>query len=719
MKTLSTLLKLLVFVVLFLLPFGGRWYWYYRGKYETPKIAPIDQARISASTAKYNSYVDQPKPGSGRVVIDLTHDNNLLVDDLTPLKSRLAVRGVEMEIFDSTSSDTLAARLRGATALVELVPTNSFEPEERQVIKDFVNDGGRLLLAADPTRPVPVYQESGSVDLYSVFFPESAIPAVNSLASAFGVSYFEDYVYNLSEYDANYRNVKYNTFAKDSPLTKGLNQVTLFAAHSLRGDGLPLITGDENTFSNVRAGETGFIPAILAADGKVLALGDITFMTSPYYQVSDNDHFLSNIADWLATDERKWDLKDFPYLFDDQVDLIQTFSDAVDPRLIAQSTPLQELFTQSGIPLQLRTEADPQHDALFIGTFAELDKVQDFLTAADITITFSSTQTTTVITETNDIENADGTKSEEVEETPKDTIAVKDFGLFLAHGSSLYLVNRDDNQLSMIVLAEDETAVLAAIERLLIADFDGCVNQQDVTVCSTGEISIPEEPVQEEPPTQEEGTGSGEQVQLKKVLILSVDNGLSGKRNSASELEMALIGLYDVTIWSTKNQGIPTDADLAGYDAYIVETGDYIYDDEVAKVLEGLGDIGRVLLVGEQPFPVDGELFKAAPIADLVVADAEHPLAFLFSEGETIVLSESESGNPALILPKDLFNTTDTGTVVFERGSSSVEAGSPAVYASDESTDQRFVIATFAFYRLPADKQFTFILNVVEWLTAE
>jgi hypothetical protein len=48
-----------------------------------------------------------------------------------------------------------------------------------------------------------------------------------------------------------------------------------------------------------------------------------------------------------------------------------------------------------------------------------------------------------------------------------------------------------------------------------------------------------------------------------------------------------------------------------------------------------------------------------------------------------------------------------------------MEAGSPAVYASDESTAQRFVVATFAFYRLPADKQYNFILNVVEWLTAE
>ena len=98
------------------------------------------------------------------------------------------------------------------------------------------------------------------------------------------------------------------------------------------------------------------------------------------------------------------------------------------------------------------------------------------------------------MTETNDIENTGDTKSEEVEETPKETIAVKDFGLFLARGSSLYLVNRNGDQLSMIVLAEDEDAILLAIERLLMADFDGCVSQQDVTVCSTGEMPIPEEP---------------------------------------------------------------------------------------------------------------------------------------------------------------------------------------------------------------------------------
>jgi hypothetical protein len=55
--------------------------------------------------------------------------------------------------------------------------------------------------------------------------------------------------------------------------------------------------------------------------------------------------------------------------------------------------------------------------------------------------------------------------------------------------------------------------------------------------------------------------------------------------------------------------------------------------------------------------------------------------------------------------------------VVFERGSSSQETGAVAVYASeDNASGERVVIAAFAFYRLPVDKQFTFINNVVEWL---
>jgi hypothetical protein len=708
MKIPNTLFKFLVFIVLLLLPFGGRWLWFYRGKYETPKITPISLAQIPTTTIKSQSFNDQPQPGRGRVVIDLTHDNNLLVDDLTPLQSRLAVRGVKVETFDYNASDSLADRLRSATALVELVPTVPYSTDELKAIVDFVKDGGQLLLAADPTRPVPLLQDSGSIDLYSVLFPVSAIPAVNSLASAFGISFFEDYIYNLTDYNENYRNVIFSTFSKDSNLTTGLDRVTLFAAHSLRGDGQPLITGDENTLSNVRAGETDFVPVLLAEDQKVLALGDITFMTSPYNQVSDNDHFLSNIAEWLATDHRNWDLKDFPFLFARDVDLVQAFSDAVDPRLIAESTPLQQLFSESGIPLGLRAEADPGHDVLYISTYSELDKIQHFLKAADITITFSSTLTTTAETPAGEASQSGH------QDTLENTIGINHFGLFNARGSSLYVVSRDGDQLSLIVLAEDEEAIITAIERLLLADFAGCVSYQDITICSTGEI--PELP--EKAPAEESGgqPADDESAELAKILIVSVDNGSNGARNDASDIETALSGLYDLTVWSIKNQGSPSESDMEGYDAYIVETGDYEYGDEIGKAMDVLSNLDNVLLIGEQPFPTDGEFFKTAPISDLVVVDASHPLAFLFSEGETINLLESESGNPAIVLQKEIFTNTNTSTIVFERGSGSDETGEPAVFASDEGTGQRFVVATFAFYRLPLEKQFNFIYNVVEWL---
>jgi hypothetical protein len=60
---------------------------------------------------------------------------------------------------------------------------------------------------------------------------------------------------------------------------------------------------------------------------------------------------------------------------------------------------------------------------------------------------------------------------------------------------------------------------------------------------------------------------------LVLLFFLGIDNGLNGKRNSAEEIEAALTGLYDIKIWSIINDGIPTESDLVGYDAYIVVRG--------------------------------------------------------------------------------------------------------------------------------------------------
>jgi len=461
--------KLLLLLVLVALPVAGRLLWFHRGWYQPPEIPEIDESQMALPLPEYRPLADQPLETGGLVVIDLSHNNNLEVDDLTPLWDRLTARAVAIETLDD-SSDSLETQLRGAIALLVIAPTSNYTAEERDLIADFVEDGGRLLLAADPTRPVPPEQEDEEepLDLESIFFPSSAVPAINSLANAFGLVYFDDYLYNLVDNEGNYRNVKFTVFSDEHSLTQDLETIVFFAAHSLQTDGLSLVNADENTLSSLRSGETGLTAAALAANGRVLALGDVTALTPSFHTIADNDRFLSNIADWLAAASREWDLKDFPHLFRGPVDLVQVSEGSLDPRLIARSGTLQELFQQSRLTLSLRAAADPDHDTLFVGTFDNVDLVQGYLATAGVTIVLA--------------------EADEEEEESQDTIEIEGLGTLGLEGTTLYVVDRSADRVVVVALAEDGEAAIQALERLTSVDFSGCVHGEGVTVCSTDEV---------------------------------------------------------------------------------------------------------------------------------------------------------------------------------------------------------------------------------------
>ena len=461
--------KLLLVLALVGLPVAGRLLWFYRGGYKPPEIPEINESQIALPLPEYRPLADQPLEAGGLVVIDLSHENNLEVDDLTPLRDRLTARGVAIETLDG-SSDSLETQLRGAIALLVIAPTSNYTAEERDLIADFVEDGGRLLLAADPTRPVPPEQEDeeGPLDLESIFFPSSAVPAINSLANAFGLVYFDDYLYNLEENEGNYRNVKFTVLSDEHSLTQDLETLVFFAAHSLHADGLSLVSADENTLSSLRTGETGLAAAALAANGRVLALGDITALTPSFHTIADNDRFLSNIAEWLAAASREWELKDFPHLFERPVDLVQLGDGLLDSRLIARSGTLQALFQQAQLTLSLRAAADSDHDALFVGIFDNVDLVQKYLAAAGVTIVIA--------------------EAEEEKEEPQDTIKIKGLGTLGIKGTTLYIVDRNADRVVVVALAEDGEAAIQALERLASADFSGCVESAAVTVCSKDEF---------------------------------------------------------------------------------------------------------------------------------------------------------------------------------------------------------------------------------------
>jgi hypothetical protein len=724
---MKTLLKLLLFVILFALPFGGRWLWHQRGRYTPPEIAEIDASQIELPAMEFNAYEDQPKAGAGRVVIDLGHNNNLLIDDLTPLRDRLAARGATVETWDGYD-ELLDAVLYGATAYMVIAPAYTFSLDEIQAVKDFVADGGRVLIAADPTRPVPAYDDEYS-DLYSIFFPESAIPAANSLANAFGVIYYEDYLYNLKSYESNYRNVRLTTFAKNNPLTQGLNSVVFFAAHSIKSDDVALLTADEETLSNIRMGETGLSPAVLAADGQVLALGDMTFLTTPYHQVADNDHFTSNIADWLAVDGRQWDLTDFPYLFGATVDVIQTLDDAITPAVIEYTAPLNDLFEQAGITVALVEEADPQHDAIILATFDQTDAVKDYLKKAGVTLTVTvKTEEGEETAKNGDQEETKETDEEKAEEgqaaeetPPQDLIAIAGVGDFTLSGMSLFIVDEEDGRTVLVILAEDKLSLTGPLDRLAFADFTSCITHLGATLCSSGDTSDWDSDgggIDSGGGSDEGDESGGGDSGVDNVLVISADDGAGGTGTGAQEFCDAILGLYECTIWSTSADGYPTADDLSDYAAYVLAFGDYPFaDDDLDKfdLFEAVGD-NPVLVIGDQPLPPTFLVTEPAPINDLTVSDDLHPVAFGYMKGDTITLLAAQSDTPAIVFSAEDFANDENATAVFVRGETSPEAGSPAIVASEESSGQRSIIAAFAFQRLPEDERFALAWNMIYWL---
>lgn len=691
--------KILLFIVLLALPIAARQLWFYRGSYQPQAIPDPEQISLELPEVAYQPFQDRPQPGRGRVVIDLAHNNNLQIDDLTPLKERLAAR--EVEIVELTDYLALEETLRGATAYVTLAPTIRFETFERQALRRFVEDGGRILIAADPTRPVPPDAEEGFLDLFSIFFPTSAVPVANSLSSAFGVVYFDDYLYNLQSSEGNYRNVRFSQIA-NHPLTSGLDSVVFFAAHSLQG-GQPLLTGDDDTRSNRRTGESGLSPAVLAADGAVLALGDLTFLTAPYHSIADNDPFLSNIADWLAVDQRDWNIAEFPYLFDDTVTLVPLAQGDLDPRFFVLGSTLQRTFDNAGIELQLGTEISPTQDTVLLGTYLDYEAASDILQTAGVTVTLTFSETAESETPT-------------LDDLQEGRLQVSGLGTIDIFGTTLYVEHDFGDETALLILADSEQNARLALENLAAGVFEGCLEAENVTLCSTGQVNDQQTP----PANGETGTqpppGEDQTESLGSIFIFSDDDGPEGVRTSALDLQIILEASYDLTLWSATVNGIPTADDLAGYDAYIITSGDFAYDLEDSETFFTFLDVqGGLFFVGAQPLPTFEESETAA-VTDLQVTDFSHPVSAGLPD-VVIELAPSESGVPALVfLTEDVsFTDEEEGSVVLSRGPDSPLSGNPALIVSD-SPDGRFAVAAFAFYRLPLDVQQTLALNMAAWL---
>ncbi|MFC1940665.1 hypothetical protein ACFLXO_08315 [Chloroflexota bacterium] len=307
----------------------GRGIFFYKGVYNPPPSNIPGYADIVVPSAPSGEFTDNCTTGEGVILIDLAHDNNFDLRELNVLVLRLVSRGLTIKFLEK--EDNLEEELLGEkeeeeeerkgevgdngneeekqqedepsgnaegeeqkgessgeemegeeeeeklpNAFIIVSPRSDFSKEDKEAINEFVDNGGKLLLIADPTK----YDE------------------VNNISLEFGLIFEPDYLYNMKENEINYRNIFVSEF-KENGLTRNLNKIALYTAGSVSSADSGIAFVDENTSSSVIETRKGLSPIALAKEAKVLAIHDLTFMTEPYNGTLDNNQLIANIADWL------------------------------------------------------------------------------------------------------------------------------------------------------------------------------------------------------------------------------------------------------------------------------------------------------------------------------------------------------------------------------------------------------------------------------------
>jgi hypothetical protein len=501
LKKLWLIPLVLVLLALIAVPAAIRWFYFYEGRWQPRTIPRPDLSAVEVPAPALTTYTDRAEAAPpGTILLDRIHDNNFKISDLAVLQSRLAARGQRLEPVES--EDSFSAQLRYAKALIVISPRVDWTVEQIQMANDFVGRGGRLLLISDATHFDAITDDFGN--LVGLDYDATHL---NGLAGTFGLVFQSDYLYNTVENENNYRNIKLSEFAA-GPLTQGLKGLVFFATRSITSDtpGLVLASGETRSNANPRLEQPAV--AMLAAEDRVLALGDLTFLSEPYNGIADNDQFTSNIADFLSGSEREYTLADLPYFFGDAVDLVYASDPLLDSDLLPGGSSLQALFAGAGKTLSIQASENQAHDTLFLGLYEKASEVDAYLADAGVTLVLSPTQALDV--------DAGIELSPIVTTTEEFTsrIEIGSVGPMVITGTSLIVLESQGSRRVLVVLSDTVTGLEDTIRRLVDGDLAGCVLREadapgrtGLALCSSGELDKGEGAGGWPKPKEEDQTG--------------------------------------------------------------------------------------------------------------------------------------------------------------------------------------------------------------------
>jgi len=715
MSNNSKWMPFLVIAVVVILAFvGGRFFYYGSASaYTPPQNRDLKGIEFEAAASSPRlEAVDNPTISRGVVVIDYSHRNAFFIEELNVLLSKIVTRGFNYEIVsasaDEEEGNDLASKLRYAKALILPLPRAEYSDQEIAEIERFVEKGGKVLIIGDPTRTV-------------------IVESLNSIAGSFGIVYNNDYIYSLDHNDNNYRNVVYTNF-KDSPITKGLDEdskVIFYSGSSLSAPGDEIILGDETTHSSVSEGGRAMVSAALTTHDQVLALGDMTFLTEPYSNAESNGTLINNIADFLADGQRSFDLKDFPYFFNPNVDVVFD-NTLVFNSQFEDSVKMKERLEEAERTVTFTDKIGGNDDIIFVGRFDDTKMVDEYLAAADISLikqTEESPEKLALATEeaqssdTVALVNATATNENQDQGFIEGRIKIGGMGELERGGSTLFYLYQAEGRNILIILSDNPDTNADAFDLLLKGDYADCLASPTIAVCQT------EQPDKRQLP-------SVRSTRIDKILVVADDNARkrTDAQTSVVEYRNVLSATYKVDTWFTSDgKGLDLN-ELQQYDAIIWTTGDY-WDDSIGEedtqlLTEYIEAGGNLIMSGASiGFDWDhtdfltniahADYLTFAEQKDLEVALVGHPIAKGFEEGDVITFVDTPSGEK---LEPDVVNHTPNARVIFRRGPDSKQAGAASVIAYE---DDRSKIAYFAFpfYLLPPDAQSTLVNNTIDWFT--
>ncbi|MBN1579726.1 MAG: hypothetical protein JXA89_03415 [Anaerolineae bacterium] len=732
-----------IFVILLVLPLLVRAATYYRGWYTPGEISRPDHTTADLPPVERAAFAEQDlKQGQGHVLIDYAHQNTVDEAELNLLLSRLTARGMDSVALNE--NDALPLALSDATALIVIAPHKAFTSDEIEATKAFVEQGGRVLLVADPSRYdwQTRYNEWGEY-----YVAVSDVAAINSLASAFELAFADDYLYNTANNAGNYQYINLTDFG-EHPLTAGLEQVVFYSARSIASGPAPLILADADTTSSLSEQNGGLPVMSLDRDGQVLAVADLTFMLEPYNATADNNRLISNIADFVEGAERTYGLTEFPRFFGDEVAIVPMV-DLIDPETlgageIEQLARLKTAFEATGRIGQLWGD-DPDMDTIYIGLYGSVEfwpDVVEILAGQGISFTLETIAQERATPTPTPRFTATPTPTSEfpplptpTEEPLRDWIVFDGIAPVEAKNVALFYQDEHQGRQVLIVLAFSKEGLRDAGQRLITGNFDGCLLDEDrladpdkasLALCPAAyeapQIEFTPTPVDIEwdmtptPPPDTVG---------QSILIVADDDGQGVYEwwTSAYKFEQAAYGAgYGALVWSTTLDGDVTLEQVQSYDAVIWCTGDFQEPEfnpetqDLDILLEYLDAGGRLILSGA--FIGSPEDSETGLLLDIQVAQADHPLANGFEPGQIISLQRftAESDYAPFVIQEP-----DTETIIFVRGPGSEFAGEAVITVSIEQDaslieNGRALLFGFPIFLLPEPEGSQLAGNAVYWL---